>query len=428
MADGETHAMQGINDAFTRRPNILELGALILPTSEWLYNMFLMSTTLSVYGCLVGEALGELASSQTYGLAGLPDSISQTSGCFCWVYAQGGFKFASRITGVSPLSPDVPCWACLVWNSLPAINLLEMFPVSVGFSAFLAALSAVKAESHTVTFNNQCGYGTPTLIINGQIVSTGPPYTANEPINGISYLQTGPCGFNGENCPLVEINLADPTAPGAGSVVDISLISPHAYTVETSFAFYNGCDGVGHDCNSSSCYYAFRTPTDYWAQAYCETDEVDLVIEFCGDATNSSTGSGSGSGSYTQTSDPNGDTSKCLDVQSANFANGTPVQIYDCNGTGAQNWVINSGSTAVQVAGQNFCLDAGDSPADGTSMKIWECYSGLAAQTWYYTSDDRIALENQGFCLDLTNGDDADGTVMQIWECTDDDTNQVWTL
>ncbi|KAJ3539137.1 hypothetical protein NM688_g6411 [Phlebia brevispora] len=133
------------------------------------------------------------------------------------------------------------------------------------------------------------------------------------------------------------------------------------------------------------------------------------------------------SGSYYQIH-PNGDTSKCLDVESANYANGTPVDIYDCNGTGAQNWVISSGTTAVQVAGQNFCLDAGDSPADGTRMKIWECYSGLAAQTWYYTDDDRIALQNQGFCLDLTNGDSHDGTVMQIWKCTDHNTNQVWTL
>lgn len=37
-------------------------------------------------------------------------------------------------------------------------------------------------------------------------------------------------------------------------------------------------------------------------------------------------------------------------------------------------------------------------------MKIWQCYDGLAAQQWYYTGDNRIALTNQGLCLDLTNG------------------------
>lgn len=34
---------------------------------------------------------------------------------------------------------------------------------------------------------------------------------------------------------------------------------------------------------------------------------------------------------------------------------------YDCNGTGAQKWVLNRGNGKVQVAGTNFCLDAGSS-------------------------------------------------------------------
>lgn len=139
---------------------------------------------------------------------------------------------------------------------------------------------------------------------------------------------------------------------------------------------------------------------------------------------------------------------------------------YDCNGTGAQNWVINPGTTSVQVAGTNYCLDAGScayilpilsrnsltslsllAPASGTQMKIWDCYSGIAAQTWYYTSDERISLQGAGTftlfqvlftgllnehllgqCLDLTNGSDADGNIMQIWQCTDSDTNQIWSL
>ena len=118
---------------------------------------------------------------------------------------------------------------------------------------------------------------------------------------------------------------------------------------------------------------------------------------------------------------------------------------YDCNGTGAQQWSLNAGTTAVQVANTNFCLDAGTSapplnlslafiltrvltaPGNGVQLKIWTCYSGLAAQTWYYTDDRRIALQNQGQCLDLTNGSTADGNIMQIWACTSNDNNQVWT-
>ncbi|KAF8966640.1 G-X-X-X-Q-X-W domain-containing protein [Flammula alnicola] len=95
---------------------------------------------------------------------------------------------------------------------------------------------------------------------------------------------------------------------------------------------------------------------------------------------------------------PNSNDLKCLDVRGAIFANGTPVQIYDCNGTGAQKWFYVRGSTKVQLAGTNFCLDAGSSPANGVGLKLWQCYSGLAAQQWYYTDDNRIALEGQGMC------------------------------
>ena len=33
---------------------------------------------------------------------------------------------------------------------------------------------------------------------------------------------------------------------------------------------------------------------------------------------------------------------KCLDVANSGTANGTKVQLWDCNGTGAQKWVIQS--------------------------------------------------------------------------------------
>ena len=61
-------------------------------------------------------------------------------------------------------------------------------------------------------------------------------------------------------------------------------------------------------------------------------------------------------------------------------------------------------------------------------MKIWQCYDNLPAQEWYYTTDNRIALENQGFCLDLTNGSTANSNQVQIWKCTTGDNNQAWTL
>ncbi|KAF8999270.1 ricin B lectin domain-containing protein [Cyathus striatus] len=82
----------------------------------------------------------------------------------------------------------------------------------------------------------------------------------------------------------------------------------------------------------------------------------------------------------------------------------------------------------VRLAGTNFCLDAGSSPANGVGMKIWQCYDNLPAQQWYYTGDNRISLENRGQCLDLTNGNLANSNQIQIWQCTDNNTNQIWAL
>ncbi|KAF8124122.1 glycopeptide [Boletus edulis] len=110
----------------------------------------------------------------------------------------------------------------------------------------LLALRA-NAETHLIKFVNQCGYGTPALMYNGKNVLTGDTYTSNGPFSGIAYLQTGGCNLNGENCTLLETTLINPTCAGCGSSTDISLIPPHKYSVETSFAYYDAphCDGKG---------------------------------------------------------------------------------------------------------------------------------------------------------------------------------------
>ncbi|KAH6892800.1 carbohydrate-binding module family 13 protein, partial [Coprinopsis sp. MPI-PUGE-AT-0042] len=123
---------------------------------------------------------------------------------------------------------------------------------------------------------------------------------------------------------------------------------------------------------------------------------------------------------------PNGNWRKCLEVRGSWFQNGTPVDIFECNGSPGQNWVLNPGSTKVQVAGQPFCLDAGEWPNDGTQLKIWNCYDGLPAQQWFYTDDKRVALKDSGKCVDLTNGDTCNGNILQLWQCLNFDTNQIW--
>ncbi|GJE97620.1 glycopeptide [Phanerochaete sordida] len=148
--------------------------------------------------------------------------------------------------------------------------------------ASAAMFTGAYAETHLVTFVNQCGHGTPLLKANGKTLSTGQTVTFNGPlISAIAFLQTGSCGDNGEGCTLIETTLRNPTSPGSGSSTDISLIPPHSFSVTSGFGYFNGCDGAGADCTSGSCTTAFHKSTDTGVQVACQTNNVNLAITFC---------------------------------------------------------------------------------------------------------------------------------------------------
>ena len=66
-------------------------------------------------------------------------------------------------------------------------------------------------------------------------------------------------------------------------------------------------------------------------------------------------------------------------MSGANPANGTKVQLYDCNGTAAQQWAPAADGTLRSLG---KCLDAtGPSSADGTRLQIWDC-AASANQKW----------------------------------------------
>lgn len=112
---------------------------------------------------------------------------------------------------------------------------------------------------------------------------------------------------------------------------------------------------------------------------------------------------------------------KCVDVAGGNAANGTAVQLYDCNGSTAQQWNV-SGSS-IQALGK--CLDiAGANSANGTPVQLYDC-NGTAAQSWTRPGDGTIRA--LGKCLDATNNSSANGNRLQIWDCAGS-ANQKWTV
>ncbi|MFJ4578490.1 RICIN domain-containing protein [Streptomyces echinatus] len=115
---------------------------------------------------------------------------------------------------------------------------------------------------------------------------------------------------------------------------------------------------------------------------------------------------------------------KCVDVAGANSANGTPVQLYDCNGTGAQAWTVGSDGT-LRALGK--CLDVtANGTADGSAVQLWDCTGG-PNQKWTVTGAHDIVNPQANKCLDVTGNSSANGTRLQIWTCTGG-ANQKWTV
>jgi hypothetical protein len=114
----------------------------------------------------------------------------------------------------------------------------------------------------------------------------------------------------------------------------------------------------------------------------------------------------------------------CMDVRSANTANFTPVQVYTCNGTNAQQWTYVAAGTTFHALGK--CLDInGGGTADGTTVDIYDC-NNTAAQVFIPQSNGSLYNPQSNKCLDDT-GWGGSGTQLQIWDCTGN-TNQKWTI
>lgn len=115
---------------------------------------------------------------------------------------------------------------------------------------------------------------------------------------------------------------------------------------------------------------------------------------------------------------------KCVDVAGSNSADGTAVQLWTCNGTGAQRWTVGTDGT-VRALGK--CLDvASAGTANGTVVQLWQC-NGTGAQSWLAHADGTLRNPASGRCLDATGPSSSDGTRLQIWDCHAG-ANQVWRL
>jgi Ricin-type beta-trefoil lectin domain/Glycosyl hydrolases family 16 len=120
-----------------------------------------------------------------------------------------------------------------------------------------------------------------------------------------------------------------------------------------------------------------------------------------------------------------GFTGLCLDDRGAGTANFNPVQVYTCNGTGAQQWTFVVSTNTLTVLGK--CLDVNSGgTADGTTVDLYDC-NGSGAQVWIPESSGALYNPQSNKCLDDTNWSTTPGTQAQIWDCGGT-ANQAWQL
>ncbi|MFF7994612.1 glycoside hydrolase family 3 C-terminal domain-containing protein [Kitasatospora xanthocidica] len=115
--------------------------------------------------------------------------------------------------------------------------------------------------------------------------------------------------------------------------------------------------------------------------------------------------------------------SLCMDVQGANSADRTPVQVNGCNGGNSQQWAVGPNGT---VQALSKCLDVnGAGTANGTKVQLYTC-NNTGAQNWQPRADGSLVNPNSGKCLDDTGFGPA-GTQLELWDCWGG-SNQRWNL
>ena len=114
----------------------------------------------------------------------------------------------------------------------------------------------------------------------------------------------------------------------------------------------------------------------------------------------------------------------CVDAAGGSSADGTAIQLWDCNGLAPQSF-SRGASSSLRVLGK--CLDVtAASVSDGAKVQLYTC-NGTGAQAWRTEASGAIVNTASGKCLDAEGGSSARGTRLQIWTCAAS-ANQRWAF
>jgi Ricin-type beta-trefoil lectin domain len=129
---------------------------------------------------------------------------------------------------------------------------------------------------------------------------------------------------------------------------------------------------------------------------------------------------------------------KCVTVVEGETANGTKLEIRDCDHRASQRFLFTENN--IRFGGK--CVDVPawrdadywpegtvgtdtnrNLPGDGAQLQMWDCLSEQFNQKFWFSG----SLSAHGRCLDLDKGNPNNGTKIQTWDCLEN-TNQQWDI
>ncbi|MEV6509835.1 ricin-type beta-trefoil lectin domain protein [Streptomyces sp. NPDC051642] len=116
--------------------------------------------------------------------------------------------------------------------------------------------------------------------------------------------------------------------------------------------------------------------------------------------------------------------SKCIEISAHKGADGSPLQLWGCDGKAWQKWVFKSDGS---VRSMGKCLDIADaSQTNGAAIQLATCNGGWAQRFNLNGSHDLVNTVI-GKCVDAKDQGTKNGTRLQLWDC-DGTSNQKWHL
>ncbi|MET9374388.1 polymorphic toxin-type HINT domain-containing protein [Streptomyces sp. NPDC002992] len=107
---------------------------------------------------------------------------------------------------------------------------------------------------------------------------------------------------------------------------------------------------------------------------------------------------------------------KCMDVENGYNTDGTPIQLYACNGTAAQQW---------QLTGDTLRSLGKCATASGMNLVLSTCNGGLAQKFTHRPGDASLFNAAANACVDVPNADYSNGRNLQLSGCNQSD-QQKW--